>query len=76
MRICYDVIDVLCVLLLSRKVACSIPWRVIGILHLLYPSGRTMALGSSQPLTEMIARFLAWGVKAAGADCLDNLPKP
>jgi hypothetical protein len=31
------------------------------------PSGRTMALGSTQPLTEMCTRNLSWGVKAAGA---------
>jgi hypothetical protein len=31
------------------------------------PSGRTMALGSTQPLTEMSTRNLSWGVKAAGA---------
>jgi hypothetical protein len=31
------------------------------------PSGRTMALGSTQPLTEMITRNISWGVKATGA---------
>ena len=31
------------------------------------PSGRIMALGSTQPLTEMITRNISWGVKAAGA---------
>jgi len=31
------------------------------------PSGRTMALGLTQPLTEMNNRNIAWGVKAAGA---------
>jgi len=30
---------------------------VIGISHRLNPSGRTMALGSTQPLTEMSAKF-------------------
>jgi hypothetical protein len=29
--------------------------------------GRTMALGSTQPLTEMSTRNLSWWVKAAGA---------
>jgi hypothetical protein len=29
--------------------------------------GRTMALGSTQPLTEMSTRDVFWGVKAAGA---------
>jgi len=31
------------------------------------PSGRTMALGSTQPLTEMSTRNISWVVKAAGA---------
>ena len=31
------------------------------------PSGRTMALGSTQPLTEMSTRNISWGIKAAGA---------
>jgi len=44
----------------NRKVAGSIPDGVNGIFYSHNPSGRTMALGSTQPLTEM-------GVKAAGA---------
>jgi hypothetical protein len=31
------------------------------------PLGRTMALGSTQPLTEMSTRSNSWGVKAVGA---------
>ena len=31
------------------------------------PSGRTMVLGSTQPLTEMSTRNISWGVKAPGA---------
>jgi hypothetical protein len=31
------------------------------------PSDRTMALGSTQPLTEMSTRSISWVVKAAGA---------
>ena len=31
------------------------------------PSDRTMALGLTQPLTEMSTRNISWGVKAAGA---------
>jgi hypothetical protein len=31
------------------------------------PVCRTMALGSTQPLTEMSTRNISWGVKAAGA---------
>ena len=30
------------------------------------PSGRTVALGLTQPLTEMSTRNISWGVKAAG----------
>jgi hypothetical protein len=29
--------------------------------------GRTMALGSTQSLTEMSTRNISWGIKAAGA---------
>jgi hypothetical protein len=35
--------------------------------HLLNSSGRTMALGSTQPLTEMSTRGIFCRVKAAGA---------
>ena len=35
--------------------------------HSYIPSGRIMALGSTQPLTEMIIRNTFWGVKAAVA---------
>jgi len=45
----------------SRKGAGSFP-------DLLNPSGHTMALGSTQPVTEMMLR----GVKAAGAQ-VDNI---
>jgi len=31
------------------------------------PSGHTMALGSTQPLTETSTRNVSWGVKAASA---------
>ena len=31
------------------------------------PSGRTMALGLTQPITEMSTRNISWGVKAADA---------
>jgi len=37
----------------NRKIAGSIPDGVIGIFHSHNPSDRTMALGSTQPLTEM-----------------------
>ena len=41
-------------------VAGSIPDGVIGIFHLHKPSGRTMALGLIQPLTEMSTRNISW----------------
>jgi hypothetical protein len=50
----------------SRKVAGSIPDVVIGIFHWHNPSGSTMALGLTQPLTEMNTRNISWGVKAVG----------
>jgi hypothetical protein len=43
------------------KVAGSIPDGVTGFFHWYNPSGRTMALGSTQPLTEMITRNIFWG---------------
>jgi hypothetical protein len=49
----------------NRKVAGSIPDGVIGVFHGHDPSGRNMALGSTQPLTEMSTRNISWGVKAA-----------
>ena len=49
------------------KVAVSIPDGVTGIFHWHNPSGRTMALELTQPLTEMSTRNVSWGVKAAGA---------
>ena len=49
-----------------RKVAGSIPDGVIGNFHSHNPSGRTMAMGLTQRLTEMSARNISWWVKAAG----------
>jgi hypothetical protein len=51
----------------SRKVAGSIPDGVTGIFYWHNPSGRTMSLGLTQPLTERSTRNNSWGVKAAGA---------
>ena len=51
----------------SRKVAASFPDVVTGIFHWNNPSGRTVTLGLTQPLTEMSTRNISWGVKAAGA---------
>ena len=75
----------------SRKVAVSIPDGVIGIFHWHNLSGRTMALGLTQPLTEMSKRNISrWGkgcryaglttVAPSCADCLEigslNLREP
>ena len=43
------------------------PIKAFGIFHWLNPSGRTMALGSTQPLAETSTRDLPWRVKTAGA---------
>jgi hypothetical protein len=48
-------------------VAASIPDHINGIFHRHNPSGRTMAMGLTQPLTEMSTRNIFWGIKAAGA---------
>ena len=45
----------------NLKVALSIPGDVIGNFHWHNPSDRTMALGSTQPLTEMSTRSISWG---------------
>ena len=45
----------------GRKVAGSIPDDVIGIFYLHNPSGRTLTLGSTQPLTEMSTTNISWG---------------
>ena len=50
----------------SRKVAGSIPDDVTGIFPWHNPSGRNVALGSTQTLTEMSTGNTSWGVKAAG----------
>jgi len=53
----------------SRNIAGSIPDCVIEIFH---PSGSTVALGSTQPLTEMSTKKFPGGggegVKAVGAE--------
>jgi hypothetical protein len=45
----------------NRKVAGSIPDDVTGFFHWHNPSGRTMAQGSTQPLTEMSTRIFLGG---------------
>jgi hypothetical protein len=51
-------------MLQSRKVAGSIPDEVIAFFNWRNPSSRTMALGSTQPLTEVSTRNLPRGVKS------------
>jgi hypothetical protein len=46
----------------------SIPEGVPGIFHWLNPSGRTVALGSTPPLTEISSRVISLGSK--GDRCL------
>jgi hypothetical protein len=45
----------------NRKVAGLIPDGVIGLFRWHNPSDCTMALGSTQPLTEMSTRSISWG---------------
>jgi hypothetical protein len=52
---------------LSKKFAASIPDDVTGLFRRHNPSGRTMTLGSTQPLTEMSTRNIFWG---KGGRCL------
>ena len=56
-----------CIWLGHWKVAGSIPDSFIEIIHWHYPTSRTMALGSTQPLTEMSTGKVSQGVKAASA---------
>jgi hypothetical protein len=48
---------------INQKVAGSIPDGIMGFFIDIYvnPSDRTMALGSTQPLTEMSTRSISWG---------------
>ena len=45
----------------NRQVAGSIPDGVIWIFQWHNPSGRTMAMGSTQSVTEMSTRCISWG---------------
>ena len=51
----------------SQKVAGSIPDGVIGIYHRLNPSGHTMALELTHPLTEISITVSPRGLTAASA---------
>jgi hypothetical protein len=56
----------------SRKVTGSIPHYIVGFFNCPNPSSRTMALGSTQPPTEMSTRNLREG-KGQPARGTDNL---
>jgi len=60
--------------LLTQKVAGSIPDGVSGIFYWHNPSGRTMTLGLTQPLTEMSTRNISWGGKGGRCVGLTTLP--
>jgi hypothetical protein len=45
----------------NRKVSGSIPDGVIGIFHWHNPSGSTVALGATPPLTEISTSNISWG---------------
>jgi hypothetical protein len=47
------------------KVASLIPDSLIGIFHWCNPLNRSMALGSTPPLTEMSTRNISWGGKGS-----------
>jgi len=55
------IIIIVIIIITSRKVASSIPDGVIGIFNWHNPSGRTMALGLTQPLTEVSTMNISWG---------------
>jgi hypothetical protein len=57
----YAVAQLVKALLYKSEGRGSIPNGVIGILHWLNPSGRTVAMGLTQPLTEMSTRYINWG---------------
>jgi hypothetical protein len=57
---------------ISRKVPGSISYEVIEIFNLPNPSSRNMALGSTQPLTEMSIRNLPEG-EGRPVSVVDNL---
>ena len=57
----------------NRKVAGSIPAGVSGFFIDIKSSDRTMALGSTQPLTEMSTRSISWGQRRP-VHKADNLP--
>jgi hypothetical protein len=59
----------------SSKVVGSIPDGVIGIFYWHNPSGHTMALGLTEPLTKMSTRNISWGGKGSRWVGLTTLPR-
>jgi hypothetical protein len=59
----------------SQKITGSVPDKVIGFFNWPNPSSRSMALGLTQPLTEMSTRSLPGG-KVQPAHKADNLTMP
>ena len=53
----------------SQNIAGSIPDGVIGIFHGRNPSGGTMTMGSTQPLTGISIRNICWG--KGGSRCVE-----
>jgi hypothetical protein len=66
-NVCYIYELLKVIIVTSRKVADSIPDGVIGIFHGYNTSGRSMALRSSEHLTEMSTMNISLGVKVVGA---------
>ena len=63
----FGIIIVVCLKALHRLPSNgSIPDGVIGIFHKHNFSCRAMALGSTQPLTDLSTRYTSWWAKAAG----------
>ena len=55
---------------MGQRRDCGTDRNVAGLLEFLNrndPSGRTMALGSTHNLIEIITRIIPWGVNAVGA---------
>ena len=50
-----------CLYTTSRTVLGSISGGVTGFFSDIFPSDRTMALGSTQPLVKMSTRYISWG---------------
>ena len=58
----------------SQRVAGSIPYGVIGIVHWHNPPGRTKTLELTQTLTEMSTMGISWGCKDGRSVRLTTLP--